>query len=176
MMRRVAARRRLVAAAVLGGCGCGCGWGAPLAREPPANVEAKLPAPERPAPADCVDPAPLEEAERRAFDALAQTSTQAATSGALRPQVIAAAVDADRAAIRACFERGRRYAPDLSGDVSLALIVDASGAVERAAVHRTTLNSEPVEMCLLSRACAWSFPAPGEPVQVVLPLTFTSPP
>jgi hypothetical protein len=73
----------------------------------------------------------------------------------------------------ACFAEGLAYSPELVGTVTLRLELDGEGQVTASALERTTMKSEPVEMCPLSRACEWRFPAPGAPAVAIVAPTFS---
>lgn len=78
-------------------------------------------------------------------------------------------------AFEACLAEGVMAEPALSGEATVSLVVDASGAVRSAAVPFSTLASDPVETCLTAAAGTLRLPpgpAPEGPVtfRVRLPL------
>lgn len=65
--------------------------------------------------------------------------------------------------VRACFEAARIQAPRLQGRVVLKWIIQPDGSVTNAAVERpgTTVSSDEVLACMISRLGSWTFPSPG---------------
>lgn len=79
------------------------------------------------------------------------------------------------AEVRYCYEVELQKQPTLKGRVSVKFVIDATGAVASAVVSSTTLNSAPVESCLLSRLLRWKFPESdgGGVVIVTYPWVFS---
>jgi hypothetical protein len=65
------------------------------------------------------------------------------------------------AAARHCLARARRYDPDVSGKVTLRVLVDRAGATTRVTTVSETRACEAVAQCLAERARRW----PHEPAQ-----------
>ena len=78
--------------------------------------------------------------------------------------------------VRRCYERRLVARPDLEGTVTVSFVISATGAVERATVHRTTLNDAAVESCITTAVEGWTFPAPtgGGSIAVNYPFVFTN--
>lgn len=64
-----------------------------------------------------------------------------------------------REEIERCYQaRGLTSNPKLAGEVTIALIVNASGEVRFVSVRRTTLNHSATQACIRSAARRWRFP------------------
>lgn len=96
--------------------------------------------------------------------------------GGLDKSVIAAVIQNNLSQIKYCYERQLVAEPDLFGKVVVSWVINASGAVEAQAVKQTTLNSAPVENCMLMKIAGWKFPQPknGTKVNVSYPFLFKS--
>lgn len=96
--------------------------------------------------------------------------------GGLDKSVIAAVIQNNLAQIKYCYERQLVAEPDLFGKVVAQWTINAQGAVEGASVKQTTLNSNPVEKCMLAKISGWKFPQPknGTKVSVSYPFLFKS--
>lgn len=96
--------------------------------------------------------------------------------GGLDKSVIAAVIQNNLAQIKYCYERQLVADPDLFGKVVAQWTINANGAVENASVKQTTLNSNPVEQCMLAKISGWRFPQPknGTKVSVSYPFLFKS--
>jgi hypothetical protein len=94
-------------------------------------------------------------------------------SGFLSPEQINRVVQANRAAIKYCFEGGLQRDPKLQGSVSAAFRIDRKGAVASTRVAKSTLGDGKVEGCILRQIQRWKFPEPdGGEVDVVYPFLF----
>lgn len=97
----------------------------------------------------------------------------AKVSGFLSREQINRVVQANRAAIKYCFESALQHEPRLSGKLDAAWRIDRSGAVSTVRVAKSTLNSPKVEGCVLRQIKRWQFPKPdGGEVDVVYPFIF----
>ena len=78
--------------------------------------------------------------------------------------------------IRACYERGLKERPDLSGKVVLGWTISPAGTVEGVHVQSDTLQNPRVLDCMTSLVATWRFSAPlsGNAVQVAFPFFFKS--
>lgn len=96
--------------------------------------------------------------------------------GGLDKSVIAAVIQNNLAQIKYCYERQLVADPDLFGKVVVLWQINAAGIVEGATVKQTTLNSAPVEKCMLAKISGWKFPQPknGTRVSVSYPFLFKS--
>ncbi len=96
--------------------------------------------------------------------------------GGLDKSVIAAVIANNLSQIKYCYERQLVAEPDLFGKVVATWFINAAGTVEAATVKQTTLNSSPVEQCMLSKISGWKFPQPknGTRVTVTYPFLFKS--
>jgi Ca-activated chloride channel family protein len=81
-------------------------------------------------------------------------------------------------AFRACYERELQSNPNLAGKVVVKFVIDGTGKVSSASIAESTLNSKPVEQCLLQAIRRLTFPQPpgGEVIVVTYPFTFKSSP
>lgn len=97
----------------------------------------------------------------------------AKVSGFLSREQINRVVQANRAAIKYCFESALQHEPHLSGKLEAAWRIDRSGAVSTVRVAKSTLGSPKVEGCVLRQIKRWQFPKPdGGEVDVVYPFIF----
>jgi len=94
-------------------------------------------------------------------------------SGFLSREQINRVVQANRAAIKYCYESALQREPKLSGAINAAWRVDRSGKVASVRIAKTTINSAKVEGCVLRQIKRWQFPKPdGGEVDVVYPFIF----
>jgi hypothetical protein len=77
------------------------------------------------------------------------------SSGARDLDEVSAIVQEHSAAIRFCYERELKRNPDLKGKVSVRFTITPAGTVTNAKIISTTLNSDTVERCILSRISRW---------------------
>ncbi|HEY0882707.1 MAG TPA: AgmX/PglI C-terminal domain-containing protein [Archangium sp.] len=77
--------------------------------------------------------------------------------------------------IRFCFESELNKAPNLSGKVTVAWTIGATGAVETAQIAESGLANEQVESCIVQRVKRWTFPEPegGQEVAITFPWVFS---
>ncbi|HVK61699.1 MAG TPA: AgmX/PglI C-terminal domain-containing protein, partial [Bdellovibrionales bacterium] len=77
------------------------------------------------------------------------------------------------AQVRYCYEQGLQVKPSLKGRVKVSFVIGARGRVRTAGVANTTLGSNQVESCIVSRLKTWKFPQPegGFDVKVSYPFS-----
>jgi hypothetical protein len=77
--------------------------------------------------------------------------------------------------LRACYDKGLRTSPDLTGEATIKFVIDSDGSVKNAATTQSTLSSAPVEECLVKSVLKMRFPpVPGGGIYIVraYPLRF----
>jgi hypothetical protein len=100
-------------------------------------------------------------------------SGDAHVSGFLSREQINRVVQANRAAIKYCFETALQRKPTLQGAISVAWRIDRKGLVTTTRVAKSTLGDPGVEGCILRQVKRWKFPEPdGGEVDVVYPFLF----
>ncbi|MBI5549583.1 MAG: energy transducer TonB, partial [Deltaproteobacteria bacterium] len=62
--------------------------------------------------------------------------------------------------IRYCYEVELNKEPNLAGKIGVSFTIDSTGAVGDASIAQSTLNSNNVEQCVLTRIRRWKFPEP----------------
>lgn len=89
-------------------------------------------------------------------------------------EVVAKVIARHLSEVRYCYESALQRAPHLAGKVAVLFTIDPSGAVSQADVAESSLGSEQVEACVLSRVRRWRFPEPrgGGVVSVSYPWVF----
>lgn len=80
--------------------------------------------------------------------------------GGLDRAVIQATIAKYLSQIRACYERGLRQKPGLTGQVTMDFEVNGDGKLNFAKVRKTTLEHEAVESCISRVMLTWQFPKP----------------
>jgi len=104
---------------------------------------------------------------------LALDSGAARVSGFLSREQINRVVQANRAAIKYCFETALQRAPKLEGAVNIEWRIDRKGMVASARVAKSTLGDAGVEGCIVRQVKRWKFPEPdGGEVDVMYPFIF----
>lgn len=101
---------------------------------------------------------------------------EAEAVGGLDKSLIAAVVQANIGQIKHCYERQLLIDANLYGKVVAAWTIDKDGRVPQSSVKKTTLNSDPVEKCIIGKIRNWEFPKPkgGGQVLVSYPFLFKS--
>ncbi len=96
--------------------------------------------------------------------------------GGLPPDVINRIIQRHYNEVKYCYEKQLTRDPSLYGKVTLLFVIEGTGEVGEALVQQTTMNSEPVESCIVNHVRRWAFPAPqgGGTVQVTYPYVFKS--
>ncbi|MFZ3231385.1 MAG: AgmX/PglI C-terminal domain-containing protein [Pseudobdellovibrio sp.] len=96
--------------------------------------------------------------------------------GGLDREIIAQYIKTQLGQILYCYERQLSANPDLYGKVAVKFTISGNGQVEAQSINDTTLKSNPVEGCILSKVSKWKFPEPkgGTKVLVTYPFLFKS--
>jgi metallo-beta-lactamase class B len=95
--------------------------------------------------------------------------------GELDPNMVARVIRSHMGEVKGCYERALAGQPDLAGRVTLHFTINLAGQVESADVESSTIDSQPVEVCILWAARQWHFSKPvGGPVDVSFPFVFSS--
>jgi outer membrane biosynthesis protein TonB len=98
-----------------------------------------------------------------------------AVDGELDPAMVAKEVRTRLGAIKACYERGLKRNPNLSGKVVIHWTITQAGTVSGVDVEQDTLGDAEVASCIKSLIARWRFPAPsGGSVEVSFPFVFQS--
>lgn len=94
--------------------------------------------------------------------------------GELDKELVRKVVQRHLGDVRSCYEQSLKRAPTLSGKVTVAFIISATGEVASARVETSTAQSPELEACLVNRVLSWRFPEPyGGEVAVAYPFVFT---
>ena len=97
----------------------------------------------------------------------------ARVSGFLSKEQINRVVQANRAAIKYCFETALQRKPKLQGAINAQWRIDRKGNVSSTRIAKSTLGDAGVEGCILRQISRWKFPEPdGGEVDVVYPFLF----
>lgn len=100
-------------------------------------------------------------------------SSGARVSGFLSKEQINRVVQANRAAIKYCYESALQHEPGLSGALHAQWRIDRGGKVTTVRVGKSTLGNAKVEGCVLRQIKRWQFPKPdGGEVDVEYPFLF----
>src|ERR1022692_3629938 len=98
-----------------------------------------------------------------------------AVDGELDPAMVAKEVRSRLGAIKACYERGLKRNPNLSGKIVIHWTITQAGTVSGVDVEQDTLGDAEVASCIKSLIARWRFPAPsGGSVEVSFPFVFQS--
>src|SRR3954454_14662218 len=96
-----------------------------------------------------------------------------AVDGELDPAMVAKEVRSRLGAIKACYERGLKRNPNLSGKVVIHWTITQAGTVSGVDVEQDTMGDAEVASCIKSLVARWRFPAPsGGSVDVSFPFVF----
>ena len=91
--------------------------------------------------------------EKQTQSAIDQNARQ--NTGKRDPDDISAVVSKHNSSIQACYQRELRMNPDLKGKVVVRFTISPAGKVIHAEIVSSTLNSERVERCIISRIRRW---------------------
>ncbi|MDD9971570.1 MAG: TonB family protein, partial [Myxococcales bacterium] len=80
--------------------------------------------------------------------------------GSLSKEVIRRIIRRHINEVRFCYEQELNSRPDLQGRVAVKFIVSPTGAVQTAAVSKSTLGNAKAEQCIAKAVRRWTFPAP----------------
>lgn len=98
-----------------------------------------------------------------------------AVDGELDPGIVAKEVRSRLGAVKACYERGLKRNPGLSGKIVIHWTITAAGTVASVEVENDTMGDNEVAGCIKSLVSRWRFPAPsGGSVEVSFPFVFQS--
>ncbi len=93
-------------------------------------------------------------------------SEEAEVQGGLDIDQIAAVINKNRGQIVYCYEQGLQSQAGLKGRVSVQFVIGKSGRITTAGVAKSSLRSQSVESCIVSKMKAWQFPRPVGDVNV----------
>lgn len=101
-------------------------------------------------------------------------SKEAEVGGGLDLDLVAEVIKKNLGQIRFCYEQGLQSEPSLSGKVTVEFTIGGSGQVKAAGVKNSSLGSQIVDECIVSRLRSWRFALPegGADVKVVYPFSF----
>lgn len=101
---------------------------------------------------------------------------EAEAIGGLDKALIAAVVQANIGQIKHCYERQLIVDPNIFGKVVAQWTINKDGIVSTNSIKKSTMNSKPVENCILAKIKGWNFPKPkgGGQVLVSYPFLFKS--
>lgn len=96
--------------------------------------------------------------------------------GGLDREVIAQYIKTQLGQILYCYERQLSATPEIHGKVAVKFTISGTGQVESQLIGDSTLQSKPVEGCILNKVAKWKFPEPkgGTKVVVTYPFLFNS--
>ncbi|MDD9946993.1 MAG: TonB family protein [Myxococcales bacterium] len=80
--------------------------------------------------------------------------------GSLSKEVIRRVIRRHINEVRFCYEQELNSRPDLQGRVAVKFIISPTGAVQTAAVSKSTLGNAKAEQCIAKAVRRWTFPAP----------------
>lgn len=86
--------------------------------------------------------------------------SEAEIEGGLDREQIAEVIQRHLGQIRYCYEHGLQIDPSLKGRVAVKFLIGGTGIVSTAQVANTSLHSDRVESCIVSRLRSWKFPEP----------------
>jgi hypothetical protein len=96
--------------------------------------------------------------------------------GSLPKEVIRRVIQSNIAQIRYCYEKELTRSPGLFGKVATEFVIGGDGRVQTTKVSQSTLQSPPVERCMMQKIKTWRFPKPkgGGIVVVKYPFALNS--
>jgi len=81
--------------------------------------------------------------------------------GAIDPELIRKVIRENASQVRYCYEQELTLNPKLEGKVAIRWQIGPDGMASNCMVHSdTTLMSEKVQQCIMSRIVTWQFPKP----------------
>jgi hypothetical protein len=96
-----------------------------------------------------------------------------AVDGELDPSIVTKEVKSRLGAIKACYDRGLKRNPNLSGKIAIHWTITAAGTVTGVDVDSDTMGDSEVASCIKGQITRWRFPAPsGGSVEVSYPFVF----
>jgi TonB family protein len=95
-------------------------------------------------------------------------------SGELDKETVRRYIQTKMDQVRWCYQQEVQKNPDLAGQVKIEWIILPTGKVTAVRVGVSSLGSQAVEQCLMSRVATWQFPSPkgGGTVKVSYPFIF----
>ncbi|NUM89376.1 MAG: AgmX/PglI C-terminal domain-containing protein [Bdellovibrionales bacterium] len=99
---------------------------------------------------------------------------EAEAEGGLDKSLIAAVVQQNLGQIKHCYEKHLIVDPNLAGKIVAQWTIVKNGTVASSSVKKSTMNSAPVENCIVAKIKTWKFPLPkgGGNVIVSYPFLF----
>ncbi len=97
---------------------------------------------------------------------------EAEAIGGLDKALIAAVVQANIGQIKHCYERQLIVDPNIFGKIVAQWTINKDGLVNTTSVKKSTMNSKPVENCILGKIKNWNFPKPKGGGQVIVSYPF----
>lgn len=91
---------------------------------------------------------------------------EATVEGGLDRDQIIAVINRNRGQIVYCYERGLQSQPNIGGRVAVSFVIGPNGRINTAQVAQSSLASQKVENCIVSRMKTWQFPRPVGRVNV----------
>lgn len=107
----------------------------------------------------------------KGFD-MALGGDEAEAIGGLDKSLIAAVVQSNIGQIKHCYERQLIVDPNIFGKIVANWTINKDGLVSVTSVKSTTMNSKPVENCILAKIKGWNFPKPKGGGQVIVSYPF----
>ena len=79
--------------------------------------------------------------------------------------------------IKKCYELELKSNPSLKGKVSVRFIVDTDGSTESVEVNESSIKSQRMQSCIVSKISSWNFSRPrnNSKVTVNYPFSFSPP-
>jgi hypothetical protein len=93
---------------------------------------------------------------------LAAVAADGGSGQGLSKDAVYAVVRAHESSIKACYEAQAKKDARLAGEIDVRWEIEEDGRVSAARVKRTTMNSKPVEDCLVAEVARWRFPAASD--------------
>ena len=97
---------------------------------------------------------------------------EALVEGGLDRDLIDEVIKRNMGQIRFCYEQGLQGDPSLAGRVAVDFVIGGSGLVKAASIANSSLNSNPVQECIVMRLKTWKFPLPQGGVDVKVSYPF----
>lgn len=86
--------------------------------------------------------------------------SDAIVEGGLDRAQIAEVIQRHLGQVRYCYEHGLQTAPNLSGRIAIKFSISPAGTVSAANISSSSLGSQSVEACVVSKLKSWKFPQP----------------
>jgi TonB family protein len=98
-------------------------------------------------------------------EGVAEGEDGTASAGARDPEKVSAVVNAHKAALQYCYQRELKRSPNLRGKIVVRFTIDPKGTVKAVKILSSTIDSEHVERCVLSRIRRWDDFGPIDPAR-----------